>query len=199
MSHFSRRQILQIISGLALLSNPFVAEAAQVPTLKCTRVGQTIIWRDKKYTCIKSGKKLIWDKGVAIAVPKPSATPTAQPTITPSSAPRPVYTPPPDEFAVAKSANLKLNQPISVSNPSLGKPSRGYIIIRREDGVIAFNNSCTHLGRPVEISGAELICYAHGSYFEATTGRPTGGPATKNLSQLPTVERDGNVYVIDAP
>jgi Rieske Fe-S protein len=200
VSHFSRRQILQILSGVALLANPLAAEAAQVPTLKCTRVGQTIIWRNKKYTCVKSGKKLVWDKGVAIASPKPSATPTAAPTTpaAPSSAPRPAYTPPPEEFAVGKSSNLKLNQPLALSNPSLDKPSRGYIVIRREDGVIAFSDRCTHLGRQVEISEWQLVCNAHGSYFETTTGKPTDGPAKRSLAQLPTVERDGILYIIDA-
>lgn len=198
MSHFSRRQILQILSGVALLANPFAAEAAQVPTLKCTRPGQTIIWRDKKYTCIKSGKKLVWDKGVAIPASNPSSTPSA-PTSVATNAPRPAYTPAPEEFALAKSSNLKLNQPISVGNPSLNFPSRGYIVIRREDGVIVFSDSCTHLGRQVEISSSGLVCYAHGSYFEAATGKPTAGPATRNLAQLPTIERDGTLYVIDAP
>ena len=199
MSHFSRRQILQILSGIALLANPLAVEAAQVPNLKCTRVGQTVIWRNRKYTCVRTGKKLVWDKGVAIAAPKPSTTPTTSPTTTPTSAPRPAYTPPPNEFAMAKSANLKINQPIAVANPSLDYPSRGYIIIRREDGVIAFSNRCTHLGRDVEISGSELVCFTHGSYFEATTGKPTGGPATRNLILLPTIERDGTIFVVDAP
>jgi nitrite reductase/ring-hydroxylating ferredoxin subunit len=199
MSHFSRRQILQILSGIALLANPLAVEAAQVPNLKCTRVGQTVIWRNRKYTCVRTGKKLVWDKGVAIAAPKPSTTPTTSPTTTPTSAPRPAYTPPPNEFAMAKSADLKINQPIAVANPSLDYPSRGYIIIRREDGVIAFSSRCTHLGRDVEISGSQLVCFAHGSYFEATTGKPTGGPATRNLILLPTIERDGTVFVIDAP
>jgi len=198
MSHFSRRQILQILSGVALLANPFIAEAAQVPTLKCSRLGQTIVWRNKKYTCIKSGKKLVWNKGVAIPAPSPSSTPSA-PTTAPTIAPRPAYTPPPEEFAVTNSSNLKLNQPISVSNPSLNFPSRGYIVIRREDGVIVFSDSCTHLGRQVQISGSQLVCDAHGSYFEAATGKPTAGPATRNLAQLPTIERDGTIYVIDAP
>jgi nitrite reductase/ring-hydroxylating ferredoxin subunit len=199
MSHFSRRQILQILSGIALLANPLAVEAAQVPNLKCTRVGQTVIWRNRKYTCVRTGKKLVWDKGVAIAAPKPSTTPTTSPTTTPTSAPRPAYTPPPNEFAMAKSANLKINQPIAVANPSLDYPSRGYIIIRREDGVIAFSSRCTHLGRDVEISGSQLVCFAHGSYFEATTGKPTGGPATRNLILLPTIEGDGTIFVVDAP
>ena len=198
MSKISRRQILQILSGVAVLANPLAAEAAQVPTLKCTRIGQTIIWRNKKYTCVKSGKKLVWDKGVAVAAPKPSASPTTQPSTAPSSAPRPAYTPPPEEFAVGKSSNLKLNEPLALSNRSLDKPSRGYIVIRREDGVIAFSNQCTHQGGQVEISGSQLVCNSHGAYFETTTGKPTDGPAKRSLAQLPTFERDGILYIIDA-
>jgi nitrite reductase/ring-hydroxylating ferredoxin subunit len=198
MSQISRRQILQILSGVAVLANPLAAEATQVPTLKCTRVGQTIIWRKKKYTCVKSGKKLVWDKGVAIAAPKPSASPTTQPSTAPSSAPRPAYTPPPEEFAVGKSSNLKLNEPLALSNRSLDKPSRGYIVIRREDSVIAFSNQCTHQGGQVEISGSQLVCNSHGAYFETTTGKPTDGPAKRSLAQLPTFERDGILYIIDA-
>ena len=198
MAQISRRQILQILSGIALLTNPLAAEAAQVPTLKCTRVGQTIVWRNKKYTCVKSGKKLVWDRGVTITASKPSATPTTRPTTTPSSAPQPTFTPAPEEFAVGKSSNLKLNKPLAFSNSSLDKPSRGYIVIRREDGVIAFNDRCTHLGRQVEISESQLVCNAHGSYFETTTGKPTAGPATRSLAQLPTIERDGIIYIVDA-
>ena len=36
----------------------------------CTKVGQKSISGSKTYTCIKSGKKLVWDKGVS----KPTAT-----------------------------------------------------------------------------------------------------------------------------
>jgi M6 family metalloprotease-like protein len=47
----------------------------------CTKAGGTSTVAGKKFTCIKSGKKLVWDKGVAIAKPAAqpmsSATPTA--------------------------------------------------------------------------------------------------------------------------
>jgi nitrite reductase/ring-hydroxylating ferredoxin subunit len=198
VAQFSRRDVLRILSGLILLTNPLAAEATTGPSLKCTRVGQRIIWRKESYTCVQSGKKLVWAKQSA----KPSPQPTSvEPTQNPPAAtsPRNVYTPPPEEFAVAKSVNLKLNQPISVSSPSFSNPSRGYILIRREDGVIAFSNNCTHLGREVEISGSQLVCYAHGSYFDTKTGKPTQGPATRNLITLPITERDGTIFVIDAP
>ena len=46
---------------------------------KCTKAGATATAGGKKFTCVKSGTKLVWNKGVAIkAAPKPTPTkPTA--------------------------------------------------------------------------------------------------------------------------
>jgi hypothetical protein len=72
-----------------------VAQAASPPKAgsACKTVGQTITAGGKKYTCVKSGKKLVWDKGVTVASPKPSALPT--PTSTPNPTPTPTKTPEP--------------------------------------------------------------------------------------------------------
>ena len=50
----------------------------------CNKLGTTKNFQGKKYTCIKSGKKLIWSKGVALA--KPSASPAVSPLPTSSPA-----------------------------------------------------------------------------------------------------------------
>ena len=34
---------------------------------KCTKVGSTSIAANKTFTCVKSGKKLVWNKGVALS------------------------------------------------------------------------------------------------------------------------------------
>jgi hypothetical protein len=44
----------------------------------CTKAGKTSITLGKKYTCIKVGKKLQWNKGVVVQSPKPSNSPTMQ-------------------------------------------------------------------------------------------------------------------------
>ncbi len=44
---------------------------------KCTKIKATSVVKGKKYTCIKSGKKLVWNKGVAI---KPAAKPSTKPS-----------------------------------------------------------------------------------------------------------------------
>ena len=50
----------------------------------CSKAGKTSISGGKKYTCIKSGKKLIWSKGVAT---KPAPQKTEAPAASPSPSP----------------------------------------------------------------------------------------------------------------
>ncbi len=80
---------LPIILLLALTSP--VQAATPKAGDKCTKVGATSTAGGKKFTCIKSGKKLVWNKGVAIKPP----TPVAIPTPTPSPSPEPTPTPTP--------------------------------------------------------------------------------------------------------
>ena len=49
---------------------------------KCGKAGQTAIASGKKFTCTKSGKKLIWNKGVVVSKPVASPTPAGTTTIT---------------------------------------------------------------------------------------------------------------------
>jgi hypothetical protein len=68
----------------AAISASFISLPANAAVLaggKCTTKGQIKISESKKYTCISSGKKLVWSKGVKIVV-KASTTPTPIPSIT---------------------------------------------------------------------------------------------------------------------
>lgn len=82
-----------LLIALSLALIPVAATSAQkiTPGSACKTVNQKVTYLNKTYTCVKSGKKLVWNKGVAIAVPTPSATPT--PTPTPSATPTPTPTP----------------------------------------------------------------------------------------------------------
>jgi nitrite reductase/ring-hydroxylating ferredoxin subunit len=197
MAQMSRRNLIRLLATVSIAQIPLIAEAAAVPSITCSRVGQTIIWRNRKYTCIRVGKKLIWDKGfpLAPASPSPSATPR-QPI---QNGPIAIYSPPPQEFRVLKSADLKINEPKSVLNPSLSEPSRGYILIRRESSILAFTNRCTHEGQEVEVISGQLVCLRHLSYFDSGDGHVLSGPATRTLIQFTTTEHDGYVFVIDTP
>lgn len=66
--------------------------AAITPGSKCSKAGATSTYHGKKYTCVKSGKKLVWNKGVMVAVPKPSETVSPAPTSTPAPTPTPTST-----------------------------------------------------------------------------------------------------------
>ena len=82
-----------LIVGTLILSGTS-AEAAVKAGAKCTKAGATSISGGKKFTCVKSGTRLVWNKGVAIkAAPKPTATAAAAPTAT--STPTPTSTPKP--------------------------------------------------------------------------------------------------------
>ena len=64
-----------------VLSIGFLATSSAVPAFgavktgaACAKAGSISTVSGKKYTCIKSGKKLVWDKGVSVA--KPAAQPS---------------------------------------------------------------------------------------------------------------------------
>ena len=86
---------LVLVASLIAITPAPVALAAVKAGATCTKAGTASTVRGIKYTCIKSGKKLVWDKGVKVVAPKPSATPTASPTpvATPTSTPTPTPTP----------------------------------------------------------------------------------------------------------
>ena len=72
-----------------LFLEPLNASAAVKAGATCSKLGATSTYAGKKYTCIKSGKRLVWDKGVAIPKPVPTVSPTPTATVAPSSTPTP--------------------------------------------------------------------------------------------------------------
>jgi len=62
---------------LLSLSSPVHAAAPKAGTA-CKKAGQTSTSAGIKYTCIKSGKKLVWNKGVVLKKAEPAAVPTPE-------------------------------------------------------------------------------------------------------------------------
>ena len=60
------KRVIAFLSILSLfLSTPLIpANAVAKAGAKCTKAGSTEVVKGKSYTCIKSGKKLVWNKGV---------------------------------------------------------------------------------------------------------------------------------------
>jgi hypothetical protein len=61
--------VLLVIAHLLFPLNAFAVVKAGTA---CSKVGTTTTANGKKFTCIKSGKKLVWDKGVTVAPVKAS-------------------------------------------------------------------------------------------------------------------------------
>ena len=89
-----------LIGLLATLSfsmiNIQLSQAAVTPGTKCSKLGMISTYNGKKYTCIKSGTKLVWNKGVAIPKPAPvqisSPAPSVGNTPLPTTSPTQVVT-----------------------------------------------------------------------------------------------------------
>ena len=96
-----KKVLLFVVGALVLSLATPVATAAVKPGTKCAKQGQTSTSAGIKHTCVKSGKKLVWNKGVSVkAAAKPELNPvfkpvepTPTPTPTPSATPTPTPTP----------------------------------------------------------------------------------------------------------
>jgi M6 family metalloprotease-like protein len=81
-----RRVITSLLTACLVIAPSTSTFAAVKAGGACSKLNTTSIAGSKKFTCIKSGKKLIWNKGVAVA--SKSTTPTleiADPVITDNS------------------------------------------------------------------------------------------------------------------
>jgi len=98
-----KKVVLLAVSTLVLaIITPF-ANAAVTPGAKCAKQGQTSTTAGIKYTCIKSGNKLVWNKGIAVKKPVSAASPTASATATPT--PTPTSTPTPKNLTPLEKMN----------------------------------------------------------------------------------------------
>jgi len=201
MSSINRRGILA--TGLASLFSVFTSSvfAAQGPTLKPKKIGEVIDWQNKRYTAIKSGKKLVWNKGVPIPVPstpspKASSTPTPAASVEakPTTAPAKIT-----EIRIAASSDIAVGQTKMFMNKDKFGRGKPYIITRTTKELVAFDNVCTHSGCGVEVDRDDLICRCHTSYFDSKTGKAISGPANSPLRSYDVKEVGGEIFVMDYP
>ena len=80
---------LAILLSLYIVTPLFPAEAAVKAGAACSKAGVKSVASGKTFTCIKSGKKFVWDKGVAVTKPTVVSTPSATPPATPTPTPTP--------------------------------------------------------------------------------------------------------------
>ena len=199
-----RRDLMVGLFGAAMTFISGAAVAAEAPKLKCTRVGQTVIYRNQKFTCIKKSGKLVWGKGVPVPVksaspkPSPPASPSASatPPASPSASATPSATPTKSQIKLASSSEIP-NGTVKVFQSSrttgLLVP---IVLIRDNDGLRALSAECPHAGYVVITNGGpELLCPAHNSLFSAKDGEVLRGPANSGLSRYVVTETDGNIFL----
>ena len=76
------RRVALFLTALFLLNlTNSPAISAVKAGASCTKVGTTSITSGKKYTCVKSGNKLIWNKGVLVPKVSPTPTPTSSTSV----------------------------------------------------------------------------------------------------------------------
>jgi hypothetical protein len=80
--------------GIALI--PITAAAAEnaTPLTACKVLNQKVVNQNKTFTCVKSGKKLVWNKGVVVVKPLPTSAAQSAPLSAPTPAPEPTVTSP---------------------------------------------------------------------------------------------------------
>lgn len=123
-----RVRVLALVIGVILSASTAIAAPAPKAGASCPIQGLSKTYKGNKFTCIKSGKKLVWSKGVK-ADPKKQAAPIPSPT--PTQNPTPTQTPTPSgtETATPKptptQSTTSTPSPTSSSNwvdPLVGKP-----------------------------------------------------------------------------
>lgn len=73
-------------------------------------------------------------------------------------------------------------------------------VVRRAEGIVAFDPRCTHLGCAYHwhAQNNEFLCPCHNGLYDIE-GRVTGGPPPRPLDTYPTAIEDGVLYVTPTP
>ena len=88
-----RRLIALLVASIFLIQINDVSNAAVKAGSACTKLNSTSTSGGYKYTCIKSGKKLVWSKGIKVSIPSAAPSSIASPTPTPSNSSAPTPSP----------------------------------------------------------------------------------------------------------
>jgi nitrite reductase/ring-hydroxylating ferredoxin subunit len=205
-----RRDLMAGLIGAAISFISGSAVAADVPKLKCTRLGQTVIYRNQKFTCIKKSGKLVWGKGVPVPVksatpkPSPSASPSAsaKPSASPSASAlptasaTPTFTPAKNQIKLANSSDFPTGTAKVFESGRTTGLVASIVLIRDSAGLRALSAECPHAGYVVITNGGpELLCPAHNSLFSAKNGAVLRGPASSGLKSYEVTETGGEIFL----
>ena len=82
-----KRLIVGVSVALVLTSLPTYSATPPKAGATCSKLGSSTTYQGKKFTCIKSGKKLIWNKGIAVKSSSSQPSPSPSPSQTVNSSP----------------------------------------------------------------------------------------------------------------
>ena len=69
-------KVLLLALALTLIPVTAVSAPKVTPGSTCKVLNQRVVYLNKTYTCVKSGKKLVWNKGVVVKQSTPTPTPS---------------------------------------------------------------------------------------------------------------------------
>ena len=179
-----RRSVLAIIPASLLSIFGQSALAAAGPTIKCTRVGQRIVFRGYTYSCVKSKGKLVWKKGAKVTAPSASSTPEPSSSQTSSAL---VFVAKTDEVVEGETKLFVVKPEMAMSFPVL--------VARISGTLVVLSAICTHAGCVVEAENGKIVCPCHLSSFNALTGKVMKGVAKKALRKYVVSEDAGSIYI----
>ena len=89
------------------------------------------------------------------------------------------------------------------ANATIDGMPESLIVLRRDDAVRVFFNTCPHAGRRLDwapgrflIDQGFLVCAAHGACFSMSDGLCVSGPCRgQSLAEVPSEVREGQVFV----
>ena len=116
----SMKKILLSLTLVFTLVTPISAQAAVKAGASCKKAGQTSTVAGKKFTCIKSGKKLIWNKGILVIKAVPTPAPTPAPTSIPAPTERVALTLPQPKVESFSFINSVISVKFTVSPNAVG-------------------------------------------------------------------------------
>jgi len=205
-----KKILLSLTLAFALIA-PMNATAAIKAGTSCKKAGQTSTYAGKKFTCVKSGKKLVWNKGVAIAKPKPVATPTPTPapTIEPTPTPTPIetiqYSLPQPKVESFGFSNSTITVKFTASSNSVGGfiTVQGLGIGKKDSLTVKESNGSVNISFKVTSKMTErtydvgVFEYGQGTESPCCTGFrfESGIPPTVNEPTIPRGNGSINPYV----
>ncbi len=130
------RRIAILLSSLLVISIlPAIAATPPKAGTSCAKLGITKNSNGKTFTCIKSGKKLVWNKGIAIKKAAPQVTPSAIPSPSPTAS----ASIPPNPTATSAPSTTPIPTPSQTPSMNAGSSTR----VKQKTSLVSYESPST--------------------------------------------------------